>query len=331
MRVLVTGAAGFLGQRTARGLMAAGHEVLAFVRPGRRVDLADAGVLEGDLDRRPDLERAMAGADAVVHCGARVRTDGAWAQFEATNVDAVRHLVEIAAGRPLIHVSSLSVYDVRSDGDVVTEESPYETGAGERGFYSRSKLEADRAAMNAAASGAAITVLRPGVLYGPGRRPPLARQSFAAGPLRLILGSPDYLLPLVHVDNVADAIVLALATPGARGRAYTLVDPQVPLRRYVAAYRRAAAATWRPVFVPAALVIPAAGAAAALFRLAGRRPPVTPHQIRRATWSATYDCSRAATELGWRSRIGLEEGLQASLSAGAPGARAALVSSPASE
>jgi nucleoside-diphosphate-sugar epimerase len=186
--------------------------------------------------------------------------------------------------------------------------------------------------MAAAAAGQPVTVVRPGLLYGPGRRPPLARQSFAVGPYRFILGSNQYLLPLVHVDNVADAIALALTTPAARGRAYTLVDPQVPLLGYVAMYRGAAAAQWRPIFVSTGMVLPLAKAATALLKLARRRSPVTPHQIRRATDSARYDCSRAERELGWKSRVSLADGLRQSLGgSSAPPSSSPLVSKPVSE
>lgn len=317
MIVLVTGATGFLGGRVAARLLAEGHQVHALHRPGRAAAVPSGAVaVEGDLRNAGDVARALEPAAAVVHCGARVETRGPAQEFEETNVEATRRIVAAATGgRHVVHVSSLSVYDVRRDGDVITEDSPYESGAGDRGLYSQTKLAADRLAMEAAGAGALVTVVRPGVLYGPGRKPPLARQSFAFRSYRFILGSPRYLLPLVHADNVADAIVLALANPAARGRAYTLVDPQIPLHHYLQIYRAAAGARWRPVFVPSAPLLPMAAAAQALFRLARRRSPVTPHQIRRATWSAVYDCSRARDELGWRSRIKLAPGVQQALAA----------------
>jgi len=332
MIVLVTGAAGFLGRRVARRLLADGHQVRGLVRPRRGGEVEGVLAVEGDLRNDHDLQRATEGVDAVVHCGAVVRTSGAWQEFQATNVDATGRLIELAGARPMVHVSSLSVYDVRRDGEVITEESPYESGAESRGFYSRSKLAADELAMAAAANGAPVTVVRPGVLYGPGRRPPLARQSVALGRWRLILGRSDYLLPLVHGDNVADAIAAALERPVARGRAYTLVDPQVPLSEYLVDYRAAARADWRPVFVPAGVLLPVVEAAGLLFRALGRRPPVNAHQIQRATWSATYDCSRARQELGWTSRVRLLEGLRQSLGAtaavGAAGGALAKAVSP---
>ena len=225
MKALVTGATGFLGAATVARLRAEGITVRALVRPGRRSQADEQ--IEGDLCDAASLTRAVEGVDWVIHAGARVSTSGRWEEFEAANVHATETIIQraMAAGvSRIVHVSSLSVYAVPVDGATITEESAYDDDGGERGFYARSKLAADRVAMAAIAAGAPLTVVRPGLLYGPGRTPPLARRAIAAGPLRVMLASPNYLLPLAYVDNVADALLLAARRPEAQGRAYTIVD-----------------------------------------------------------------------------------------------------------
>lgn len=316
MKALVTGAAGLLGRCLVGELAARGVRVRAFVRPGRARSLQADELLEGDLADAGDLRRAVDGVDWVFHAGARVATGGAWSEFEAVNVRATERLIEFAAAAGVarfVHVSSLGVYAVRADGETINEDSPYDEAAAERGSYARSKLLADRAAMDAARRGAPVSVVRPGPLYGPGRRPPLARRSLAVGPLRLILARPDYLLPLSHVANVADALVRAAAEPPARGRAYTVVDEQVPQARFVQMYRRLSGARWIPVYLPVGVLPALVGAAESLAKRAGRRLPVTRHQIERTLWSARFDVSRAERELGWRPRVALEEGLRSAL------------------
>jgi nucleoside-diphosphate-sugar epimerase len=311
-RVLVTGANGFLGARVVAALERAGCEVRAFVRPGRTVPGANVEIREGDITDAEALRAAVHAVDGVVHCAARVATTGSWEEFASANIRATRRLIAAAveAGvERIVHISSLSVYAVDSNGITVVEDSAYESESDGRGYYSRSKLAADRAALYAAQRGAPVVVLRPGLLYGPGKRPPLARQSFNAKGLKLILARRDYRLPMTHVDNVADAVVLALRAPGAVGQAFTIVDENIPQEQYTELYRAASGERWRPVYLPVGAVGLAARVLETTLRLARRRSPVTYHQIRRATDSATFDCRRARTVLGWQPRIGVQEGL----------------------
>src|SRR5437870_4153500 len=108
MRVLVTGATGFLGPLVVRRLLRDGDAVRVLVRPGHKVDLPGVEVVSGDLCCAPDVETAVRGADAVVHCGARVQTAGAWSGFLATNVEATARIIERAVQhgvRRVVHVS----------------------------------------------------------------------------------------------------------------------------------------------------------------------------------------------------------------------------------
>jgi 2-alkyl-3-oxoalkanoate reductase len=222
----------------------------------------------------------------------------------------------VAAGvRRVVHVSSLSVYGVPGDGATVTEESAYDDGAAERGFYARSKLAADQVASAAMRAGAPLTVVRPGLLYGPGRMPSLARRVAALGPLRVLLASPDYLLPLAYVDNVADAIVLAARVDAARGRAYTIVDVHARQADFARLYRRMSGGRWVPVYAPLGLVRGAASAAERAAGVLGRRSPITRHQVERTLRSATFVTQRAHDELGWQPRVAMEEALRRTFAA----------------
>ena len=313
MRALVTGATGFLGRSIVRRLLRDGVDVRALVRPGRTLDVAGVELVEGDVCDDAAVEAAVRGVDWVVHAAARVATTGSWEEFAEANVRGTRRVLRaaVAAGvRRIVHISSLSVYAVPFDGVTITEEAPYESEADARGGYSRSKLAADRVALDAARRGAPVVVLRPGLLYGPGKRPPLARQSFAVNGVKLILATPHYTLPLTYVDNVADAVLLALRCDAAVGQAFTIVDDNVRQADYLALYRAASAETWRAVFLPVGAVAFAAWLAERGLRLLRRRSPVSYHQVRRATQSAHYDCGRAARVLGWRPGVTVEEGLR---------------------
>ena len=313
MKAVVTGASGFLGRAVVQRLQREGVAVRALVRPGRAFEYDGVELCEGDLRSESSIASAVCGVDWVVHAGARVATTGKWEEFAEANIRGTRRVIGAAraAGvQRIVHISSLSVYDVPRNGVTITEDSPYESEANARGHYSRSKLAADRLALWEAAHGAPVVVLRPGLLYGPGRRPPLARQSFAKAGFKFILATRQYPLPFSYIHNVADAVLLALQAPDALGKAFTVIDANVPQTELVAAYRAAAGESWRAVFLPVGLIAAAAWGVERGCRLARRRPPVTRHQIQRATRCAFYDCSRAEHLLGWRPAVGIQEGLQ---------------------
>jgi nucleoside-diphosphate-sugar epimerase len=313
---LVTGASGFLGARIVARLQADGVRVRALVRNGRASG-ADERV-EGDLRDDAALARAVAGCDWVIHAGAKVATTGDWEEFEATNVRATEALIqaaEAAGVKRIVHVSSLSVYAVPTNGATVTEESPYDDGGGERGFYARSKLAADKVARAAIERGAPLTIIRPGLLYGPGHKPPLARRAMALGPLRVLLASRDYLLPLAYVDNVADAIALAARAEIARGRAYTIVDVHARQADYARTYREVGRQRWYPVYAPLSLLRLAVTGAERGLGMVGRKSPISRHQVERTLRSATFVTFRAQNELGWYPRVPITAALRHSFAA----------------
>ena len=155
-----------------------------------------------------------------------------------------------------------------------------------------------------------MVVLRPGLLYGPGKRPPVARQSFGVAGIKLLLATPHYTLPMAYVDNVADAVLLAVRCDAAVGQAFTVVDDNVRQADYLTLYKAASGERWRSLFLPVGAVAAAALVAERSLRMLRRRSPVTYHQVRRATQSALYDCSRAERVLGWRPKVGVAEGLR---------------------
>jgi len=297
-------------------------QVRALVRPGRTVSGDCVETVEGDLADPRTFAAALEGVDVVIHAGARVATSGSWADFDAVNVRGTEELIaasEKAGVGHFVHVSSLSVYDIAADGASLDEDSPLESGSQDRGFYSRSKLEADLVAQRAIERSAPVTIVRPGLIFGPGRPVPLARRSVAAGRLRLLLASPSYLMPMAFVDNVADAIVLASRCPQAIGRVYTLIDDHVRQADYARMFREASGQSWRPIYIPPVLVRTAVSLVEGAARAAGKKPPVTRHQVDRTLRSARFDGSRARRELEWKPEVTIFEALQRSFAANRTG------------
>lgn len=170
MRVLITGATGFVGFHAAAALRAAGHEVRALVRSldkGERI-LAPIGVaatdlVEGSMTDEAAVARAIADCDAVVHAAASVSVTTGTTDFSA-NIVGVRTVVgaAIECDLPCVNVSSLEA--IMEPGRLTTEASQ---PAASKTHYGRSKAEADRWIRARQAEGARISNIYPSGVVGP--------------------------------------------------------------------------------------------------------------------------------------------------------------------
>jgi 2-alkyl-3-oxoalkanoate reductase len=333
-RVLVTGAAGYLGRHVASALLRCGADVRALVRDPTRVprDLErDTEVVTANLVDADSVHAAMSDVDLVVHCAALTTNNVPWSLHEETNISGTRTVLGAArdaGARRLVHVSSVIVYGLEAPSNrPLAESTPLPTEVDRWAFYQRSKLEAERALTNgAAAAGPEIVIVRPGIIYGPGAESPLKRGLVQLGSTRLTIGRGANHLPLTYVDNVVDGILLALVSGAAAGQAYNLVDEPQPQIRSAAL--RAAAVTGEPTrLLPVSTT--------ALTRIARflehRReladadspPRLSRFQIASAARDVLYDVGKARRELGWVSAVSLDEGLQRTLAAnGGPPAAA---------
>ncbi len=224
---VVTGATGQLGSHIAEQLRAAGEKVRALVRPTSDTTWLRAQGVDietGDLRDPAALRRAVAGADIVYHCAAKVSDWGPWATFEAEAVAGTRNLVEACrsekVGR-LLHVSTISVYGHPKiePGRQITEDTPLGQKFWLWDYYPRSKLMAEKLAWEFPA----VTVVRPSWIYGPRDRITLPRiiPALQQGRVRII-GSGDNLLNIIYVSDVAAGAILAANHPAAQGQAYNL-------------------------------------------------------------------------------------------------------------
>jgi len=216
VRLAVTGASGFCGAAVARLAAARGHDVLCL---GRRPGPVGRHVPWDAARELPDL----AGADAVVHLAAAVGDPRpgrrAEAAFRAVNVDGTARLLLAAAGRPVVWVSSASVYRPGPYPAPVGEEHPAD---GQRGAYGRTKAAGERLALAAGA-----VALRPRAVYGEGDRHLLPRLGRVVRGGRAWLPGPDVAMSLTAVENLAAACLAALAWPGG---VYNVADER-PYRR----------------------------------------------------------------------------------------------------
>lgn len=309
MRILVTGASGFLGGRAVE-VLAADHQVVGTGRvfpPERRRRFEEAGVrLEtADLTEPGSLAPLLTGIDAVVHCAALSTLWGRRDELHQINVEVSARLARACAerGLRLVHISSPSVYNraVHADPSWGTPERPVPESlpVGPRfdSDYARSKHLAERAV---SAAHPAACLLRPRGIYGPGDTSIVPRLLAALESRRLPrLVEGDVLTDLTHVDNAAHAIRLAVAseTSGAVNIAdgtpiaiWDSIDRLADHHGLPRPRRR----------LPAAPVELAAGLVEQVARRLGRAEPrLTATGIRLLTRGMRLDLTRARAELGY--------------------------------
>jgi dihydroflavonol-4-reductase len=302
--VSVTGVSGFVGWHLAAAFRDAGWRVRGIVRPGRSVVTPD-GVdrYEAALDRN-EMEAACAGSDVVVHAAGLTRSADASA-LTRVNVDGTRAVVEAAnqLGARLIYISSQATLGASAPGAESTEDDPPRP----LNAYGRSKLEAERAV--SAAARIPWTILRPSSIYGPRDRQflPLFRE---AGRGRFWLVGAGMSLSLVHVRDVAAAVVLSAEPASSPRRVFMISHPQpAGASDVLRAIADAVGRPYRPILIPRGVL-----GAAALFGEISWRFGHAPlfDRARLAEFEAgNFVCSvaRARAQLGFTAATSLREGM----------------------
>jgi 2-alkyl-3-oxoalkanoate reductase len=327
VRALITGAGGFLGSHLADELRRRGDEVVALVRPSSaavpELEAAGTPVIKADLRRPPDaLGEQLAGIDAIYHCASGVQDS--WRATFDNNVTATENLLDAIReadwkGR-LAHVSSFSVYGVNQlpKGATLDESTPLEPEPGRRDDYAWTKLLQERAVRALAADGFDVSVVRPGVIYGPGRwfHYRLGRP-LGDGALILIGGLLP--MPLNYVENTASLLAEVGRNPAAAGEAFNAVDPQpITQLRYVREWRsRAGPVTVIPFPLTLFMGIGSALRAASGWTGGRVEPPLflDPYVMGPSFRRLRY-ASRAESVLGWRAPVPLETALERTFAPG---------------
>ncbi len=319
-KILVTGAAGFIGRHLVRRLLADGQRVRLFVRRQPDAELLRNPHVElvvGDLGDPAAVDRAVAGTELVYHVGASTHGGTSAADFQCGTVAGTRNVVESVLKhgvRKLVYVSSLSVlHATLGHGKTITEDWPLEPYPERRGLYTQTKLEAECIVRQAVEERRLpAVILRPGMVFGPGG--PLLTPAIAQ-PFKgrlLILGSGRTELPLVYVDDVVDALCQAAEREVFDGSTFHLVDPEKLTQNDVVAQflhnTKQQLAVWR---LPRPMVYVLALGVSTLADLLRMSAPMSVYRVQSALARSTFDCRAATERLNWRPRVGVRAGLAA--------------------
>jgi len=241
MKILVTGANGFIGKALCKALVDQGDEVLGLIRSGVS-DTPGVTVVQADLENEAALKQALENVDCVVHLAGRAHllADTAadpLAEFRLVNRDATLKLAELArearVGR-FVFMSSIGVNGSHTQGQAFSESSPSVPHAD----YAQSKLEAEQGLWAMLGGGGMeLVVIRPPLVYGadaPGNFRRLLKLVSTGMPLPFSL--VDNQRSMVALDNLVDFIVLSCRHPKAANQLYLVADDQSVSTREITEY-----------------------------------------------------------------------------------------------
>ena len=307
MKILLTGATGFIGRRLMQALLASGHELRIALR-ARVMDGLPSEieqVVVGDIGPDTNWLQALSGVDVVLHLAAvahvvSVKDPAFVERVRKVNVDAVRTLAQaaLAAGvRRLVYVSSVKVNGEQTVANPFSEEDAPDP----QDIYGTSKRDAEEA-LRAVAAGTSleIVIVRPPLVYGPG-----VKANFKA---LMRLAKSGWPLPfaglrnkrsLVYVENLVSALLQCIHHPKAAGETFLVSDgTDVSTPELLQLMARAMSAPVRLFYLPEQVF-------GLIFSLMGRAD-----DVKKLTGSLCVNSTKIRTLLNWTPPYTLEQGIE---------------------
>ena len=317
MRILVTGATGFVGGHVVEACRRRGWPITALARPESvTADLEKIGVAIARLapDDAAGLRRIVNETDAIVNCGAKIGDWGPHEDYIKANVDNLRVLLDACKGQALnrfIHLSSLGVYAARHHYQT-DESDPLPTS--HRDGYSHSKALAEKLVMQYYRDfGVPAVALRPGFIYGPGDKTVMPRiiDNLRKGAIRYP-GGGNGALNTIFVRNLVDAIFLAMERENAVGQVYNLTDGEfVSKRRFIEKIADAMNLPRPHLTPPLWLARIATGAAERIAKWKGAKeaPNFNFTRLKFMGLSLDFSIEKAKRELGYAPRVKFDDAM----------------------
>ncbi|WP_027218661.1 NAD-dependent epimerase/dehydratase family protein [Butyrivibrio fibrisolvens] len=315
MKVLVTGATGFMGIRLVKALLDGNYQVKALVRNRELADKvlpSGCEVVVGDVTEPKTLECICDDVDIVFHLAALMGhdlpSDEAFAKFRKVNVEGLKNIVAVAEKakiKKFIHVSSTAAYGLISE-EFVNEETtckPYTP-------YQVTKREGELFVLKKISEGFPAIILRPSMIYGPGFKGDfLTMAKVCKKGFFPKIGCKENLSPALYIDDLIKIFMLALEKCEI-GQLYLVSSSKsFSLDETAQIIGKALHKKVRLIYVPRWMAVFGAGVLEKLYGIVGKKPPVTQRNILSVTTNRTNDISKLCKQIDYVPEISLAEGL----------------------
>lgn len=313
MKVLITGATGFMGASLAKTLAERGDEIRALVFPGEDyshvVDYFKE-VRKGDVTNLVSLSGIADGVDVVYHLAARVVDYGTREQFYDVILDGTRSMLEVSSGKAgrFVYVSSICACGTGRHMKGMKETDPCrKTGV----FYGDAKLEAEEAVKSYAGRFPhGFVIVRPANAIGPRSVWVAEVGSVIRNGIFTYFDGGRYSASLICIDNLVDGLVLCGTKKEATDQTYFFRDDyEVTWKQYLDDLAAMFGKNIR-FSLPFGVAWFLGGVWDRTARFSKRRPLITRHAVGLMGRDCDVDTTKAKTELGWKTRVSYEEAIR---------------------
>lgn len=301
--ILLTGATGFIGEAFLKQALHMGWRVRVLTRKLNNWP-AEPGVevVEGDLASTQDWSTVVAGVDVIVHAAAEINNVHLMSLINVLGSTQLLHAALNAGVKRWVQLSSVGAYGIIHDGMVSEDwcDNPL-------GPYEVSKSDFDKVLIKiAGTANIEICILRPSIVYGPGMRNQSILQMVNAirNGIFAFIGVAGSSANYVHVNDVAQALILCVERPQAANQIY-IVSAWATMEDMVAGL---AAGAGRPLpkrRISSSLAL----CLASLFKWIPRWP-LTKSRIAAMTTQSRYSTGKIERELGWKLSVPVKDGMQ---------------------
>jgi nucleoside-diphosphate-sugar epimerase/predicted dehydrogenase len=308
--VLVLGGTGFIGQALVKRLRQSGYGVRLLARNPQNcpTELLKLGVevVRGDFMNADSIDTALDGIEYVFHLA---RGNGkTWDDYQKTDVAPTQKVAELCLKhkvKRLVYTSSIAIYNASQVEQTITEATAPDRGMMRVAPYSRSKAENEAQLLQMhQTQSLPVVIMRPGVVLGTGGNPyhwGIAAWNYTS--VCNLWGDGKNPLPIVLVDDVADALVRGIETPGIEGNSYNLASqPYISANDYLDEFEKIAKVKIKRVPLHPRTMYLTALAKWGMKKVGRDRQAAFPSYADCAgrSLAAYFDCSKAMRELGWQ-------------------------------
>jgi farnesol dehydrogenase len=315
MKILVTGATGFVGERLVRALLK-NHQVTCFVRSKKTLsDLKNLNFIFGDINDQEAIDKAVKGHDVVYHLvgigNVNACSKKDYFLYKKINVEGTRNILDACLKykiKKIIYLSSTAAMGLIKE-KIVTENTPCNPHTP----YQKSKFESEQLIKEYFDNrNLPIIILRPSMIYGAGMYHGALIQinNFFKKGIVPLIGGGKSIIPAIHVNDVVDAILLATEN-GKDGETYIITNETLKtLKEMVELMERESGKKIIKLNIPKSLIKIPVFFIQHISSLLGIKPILTLQRIDSMTTNRIFNISKAKKELGWTPQTDLDKGLK---------------------